>query len=216
MEYFVLVAKAVVSGFIVAVPMGAVAALCIRRALQGRWMTGIVIGIGGALADAILAAGAALGLSLILSYVMSHIELLRYAGGGALIILGIFMYRADPPALDQDPARRRSPTSIANIANLAAAMASGFALTIFNPATFLAFVATFTALNIFDGTPPDVTKGSLLVGGVFVGSTLWWLILGLGATLLSARLSDRMFVLIDKALALFIIAVGVVAIARPL
>ena len=106
MEYFVLVAKAVVSGFIVAVPMGAVAALCIRRALQRRWMTGIVIGIGGAMADAILAAGAALGLSLILSYVMSHIEILRYAGGSALIILGIFMYRAEPPALDRDPARR--------------------------------------------------------------------------------------------------------------
>ena len=215
MDYLILIAKAVVSGFIVAVPMGAVAALCIRRSLQRRWVTGLVIGCGAAVADAALAAGAALGLSLIVSYLLSHMDLVRYVGGVLLIALGLFLYRQKPPGLDHDP-NSKSPAGIASIANLAAALASGFALTIFNPATFLAFVATFAALNIFDGIAPNMTNGTLLVAGVFLGSALWWLTLSLAATLLRSQLSDEMFTVIDKGLALFIVAVGVVAILQPL
>ncbi len=215
MEYLVLIAKAVVAGFIVAVPMGAVAALCIRRSLQRRWVTGLVIGCGAAMADAILAAGAALGLSLIVASLLSHMDLVRYIGGALLIVLGLLMYRATPPDLDHDP-NGKSPAGIANIANLAAALASGFALTIFNPATFLAFVATFAALNIFDGIAANLANGTLLVAGVFLGSALWWLILCLSATSLRSQLSDGMFAMIDKGLALFIVAVGVFAVLQPL
>ena len=215
MEYLVLIAKAVISGFIVAVPMGAVAALCIRRTLERRLLTGLAIGCGAAVADAALAAGAALGLSLIVGYLISHMDLVRYVGGVLLIALGAILYRAAPPGLDHMQSDK-NPAAIADIANLAGALASGFALTIFNPATFLAFVATFAALNILDGVDANLTNGTLLIGGVFLGSALWWLVLCSAARLLRSRLSDSMFSVIDKGLALFIVGVGVVAILQPL
>jgi threonine/homoserine/homoserine lactone efflux protein len=60
-------------------------------------------------------------------------------------------------------------------------------LTLTNPMTILSFMAVFAGFGL--GTSPDYLSASMLVGGVFVGSALWWLLLSSGVALFRSRVS---------------------------
>ena len=87
----VLFPKALLAGFIVAVPIGAIGAMCLRRALQGRWVIGLTTGFGAALADAMLATAAMLGLTLLTHYLLENQRPVLLVGGVFLIFIGIRM-----------------------------------------------------------------------------------------------------------------------------
>jgi threonine/homoserine/homoserine lactone efflux protein len=52
-------------------------------------------------------------------------------------------------------------------------------LTLSNPTTILSFLGIFAALGLRDATS-SYASASIFVLGVFLGSTLWWLILSSG------------------------------------
>ena len=54
-------------------PIGAIGAMCLRRALQGRWVVGLLSGTGAAIADMALAMAAMFGLSLLTHYILEII-----------------------------------------------------------------------------------------------------------------------------------------------
>ena len=62
------------------------------------------------------------------------------------------------------------------VRELAAAFGSTLALTLTNPTTILSFAAVFAGLGL-GSTAGDRGSAVLLVGGVFAGSALWWLVL---------------------------------------
>ena len=97
-----LFVKAVLAGFIVAVPIGAIGAMCLRRALQGRWLAGLVTGLGAALADAVLATAAMLGLTLLTHYLLENQRPVLLVGGVFLIGVGIRMIRTRHPKLSAE------------------------------------------------------------------------------------------------------------------
>ena len=70
------------------------------------------------------------------------------------------------------PALRHPPAA----PGLLGAYASTLVLTLTNPATILSFVAVFAGLGLAGGEG-GYLAASVLVGGVFLGSALWWLIL---------------------------------------
>jgi len=119
---------------------------------------------------------AAFGLTAISNFLVGQKFWLGFLGGLFLCFLGVrtFLSRAsDEPA----PARSRG---------LFSAFLSTFFLTVTNPMTILAFVAIFAALGL--GKSPDYFNASALVGGVFAGSALWWLLLTSGAAVFGRRL----------------------------
>jgi threonine/homoserine/homoserine lactone efflux protein len=65
---------------------------------------------------------------------------------------------------------------------LGGAYASTFFLTLTNPMTILAFAAIFAGLGVANENRDYVSAG-VLVMGVFLGSTLWWVILSSGVGL---------------------------------
>jgi putative LysE/RhtB family amino acid efflux pump len=69
-------------------------------------------------------------------------------------------------------------------------------LTLANPMTILSFAAFFAGFGFGTGTP--TRSGILLVAGVFLGSTCWWLLLSSGAGLLGWRFSPRFLVWINR------------------
>ena len=66
------------------------------------------------------------------------------------------------------------------------AYASTFFLTLTNPMTILAFAAIFAGLGVAS-EGKDYFSAGILVMGVFLGSTLWWVILSSGVGLFRKR-----------------------------
>ena len=75
-------------GFLIAVPVGPAAALCIRRSITVGAVAGYLTGIGAALGDAVFGAVAAFGLSFVEDFVARHEAWLRGIGGVVLVVMG--------------------------------------------------------------------------------------------------------------------------------
>jgi threonine/homoserine/homoserine lactone efflux protein len=159
-------ARGLAIGFAIAAPVGAIGLLCIRRTLAGGRLVGFVTGLGAATADAFYGAVAALGLTAISAAIITHQDLVRLIGGLFLCYLGARTALAEPAIETASSATR----------GLASAYGSTVALTLTNPTTILSFAAVFAGLGL--GTSAsDRGSAMIMVGGVFLGSAIWWLLL---------------------------------------
>lgn len=164
-------------GFAVAMPVGPIGVLCIKRSLKDGSAAGLATGLGAASADASYGLLVALGLGL--SGLMDYAYPLQIGGGVLIFLLGIMGLRGfffSKPGVELEVPK----------GGLLAAWFSAYLLTLTNPITIFAFVGLIAAL----GTA-SVSGPYWLVLGVFIGSSLWWLILVLGVSLLKSKLPEQ-------------------------
>jgi len=83
--------KGIVVGVVIAVPVGPVGILCLRRTIFEGQLSGLVSGFGAATADALFGVVAAFGLTLVSRWLISWEDWLC-AGGGIYLL-----YPAVPP-----------------------------------------------------------------------------------------------------------------------
>ncbi len=152
-------------GLSIAAPVGPIGVLCIRRTLLDGRLIGLATGLGAATADGIYGAIAGFGVAAI-THLLEHEQVwIRLIGGCFLCYLGWKTARSAPPA-EAAPSKGRA----------LGAYASALGLTLTNPTTILSFAAIFAGLGA--GSTVKTSVGTaLLVLGVFLGSTLWWLVL---------------------------------------
>jgi threonine/homoserine/homoserine lactone efflux protein len=205
-----LLIKSILAGFIVAVPIGAIGAMCLRRALQGRWAVGLITGSGAAMADSILAAAAMFGLTLITRYIFEHQGPVLLVGGLFLIIIGARMIRRRRPRLDRVDGD--VPPQLLSIRSSLSAFSTGFALTIINPATFIAFVGVFAGMQLFKDRPSALIDNWSVVVGTFIGSMLWWITLTGTAYAVRRHLSLEFIAVINVILGVAVAGFGVASI----
>jgi threonine/homoserine/homoserine lactone efflux protein len=175
-------------GLVIAAPVGPIGVLCIRRTLTEGRLAGFVSGLGAATADLCYGAIAVLGLTALA-------DLLTGVSLWARLIGGIFLCYLGARTLLERPAGSRDeaqplPTAAASARGLLGAYGSTLLLTITNPATIISFAAVFAGLGA-SSRASTYGDGLLLVGGVFVGSALWWLLLSGAVGLLRGRLTSR-------------------------
>ncbi len=169
-------------GFAIAAPVGPIGVLCIRRTLADGRIVGLVTGLGAATADACYGAVAAFGVSAVSSVLVGQRVWIHVIGALFLVWLGLRTLLATPAAAHATPL---SPASAAHTRRgLLSAWVSTLGLTLTNPTTILSFAAIFAGLGL--GGVGSLAAG-LTVVGVFLGSTLWWLLLSGGVSLLRAR-----------------------------
>ncbi|NJO56210.1 MAG: LysE family transporter [Rhodospirillales bacterium] len=202
-----LLIKSIIAGFIVAVPIGAIGAMCLRRALQGRWGVSLVTGGGAAFADSILAAAAMFGLTLLTRYIFDHQAPLLLVGGIFLIAVGIRMIHKRHPKIDAMDSE--STPQSRSLRDWLSAFSTGFVLTIINPATFLAFVGVFAGMGFFKDRPDELLQNWIIIVGIFAGSMLWWTTLTTTAFAVRRHLSLEFIVIINVVLGLVVAAIGV-------
>lgn len=176
-----LVLRGVAIGFAIAVPVGPVGILCIRKALADGRAAAFAAGMGAAVADALFGAVVALGIGAVSTFVAGHQAALKLAGGGFMAILGLRTWRAE--AICLGPAEGHGPGLVRDVA-------STFLITITNPATILGVVGVFAALGTA-ARPAGWAQAGLLVGGMFAGSTLWWLVLSSLASAARGRIAQE-------------------------
>jgi threonine/homoserine/homoserine lactone efflux protein len=174
MDWVTLVGGGLVIGLLVAAPIGPVNLICIRRTLAYGQLNGFLAGLGAALGDGIFAIIAGFGVSWVFDAIQDMGVVLQLASASLLIVYGlrVFIY-ATPPEI-----MRNADGSIqtGSAGDLAAALASTFALTITNPATMVGFATSFAAFGEVVNFQASSLATLILVVSVVGGSALWWLV----------------------------------------
>jgi len=160
-------ARGFVIGLAVAIPVGPIALLCMRRTLERGFLIGFGTGLGAAVADLFYASIAAFGISAIEEVLLEYRTTLSFIGGIFLLVLAA--HTAMGKAAVEREVNPRTGSAVT-------AFASGFVLTATNPLTVLGFVAIFAGFGVGQGLT-DTSRAVALVIGVMAGSILWWLIL---------------------------------------
>ncbi len=194
----VFLIKGIVVGVVIAVPVGPVGILCLRRTIFEGRLSGLVSGLGAATADAVFGVVAAFGLTLVYRWLISWEDWLRAAGGVYLLYSGgsaLFSKAQEKVTEESDPE------------TLVRGFASAFALTITNPVTILVFLAIFAALGL-GGAPAALLRAAFLVLGVWVGSLLWWLGLSLGVGMFRRSIEPRHLAWVSRGSGLILFLTG--------
>ncbi|HEX6867586.1 MAG TPA: LysE family transporter [Candidatus Limnocylindrales bacterium] len=160
-----LTLRGFILGFTIAAAVGPISLLVIRRTLAEGRLYGLVSGLGVATADATYGAIAAFGLSAVTDVLVNARQVLGLVGGVFLLWLAWQTIRSTPTEAATVTARR---------GGYAGAYLSILGLTMANPMTILSFGALFAGLGVTSGATGDA---ALVVLGVLLGSTAWWVVL---------------------------------------
>jgi len=197
--------KGISIGFLLAVPVGPIGVLCIRRTLAEGRRSALSTMLGAATADLVYGAVAVFGVTLVSAFIRDHFEPIRIVGGMVLLYLGMRTYRAH---INDDP------TTI-TLNQHAGNFVSTFFLTLTNPLTLFAFAAVFAGFNTVEESGETLTA-ILLVGGVFLGSLLWFICLTTATYFFREALKQKGLDIINKGAGGFIILAGFYAILSAL
>ncbi len=171
--------KGLIVGFLIAAPVGPVNVMCVRRTIMHGRLVGLVSGLGAATADTVFGAIAAFGLSFVYELMMTERIWIGLGGGALLLVMGVRTLLTEPP----------SPSEAADPPNLLGDFTSTLFLTLTNPVTIVSFLAAFTALGV--ATEPGEAIGLddwVLLLGVFLGATTWWLFVTEAVALFHGRI----------------------------
>jgi threonine/homoserine/homoserine lactone efflux protein len=200
---FVFLLKGIAVGIIIAVPVGPVGVLCVRRTIFAGRLAGLISGLGAATADAIFGFIAAFGLTFVSDWLIGYQYWLRVAGGCYLLFAGGGALLATPEA---------KPDSEPDAETLLRDYISTFALTLTNPITILAFLGIFSAVGL-SGEAATLGRAAILVLGVWLGSLLWWIALSFGLGLLFRSFEPRHLVWINRGSGFILLLCGVALLA---
>jgi threonine/homoserine/homoserine lactone efflux protein len=163
-------------GFAMAVPVGPLGVMCIRKTLTEGRTRGIIIGLGAATGDLLYGSIAAFGLTFISDTIDGQRVWLRLVGGIILLFLGVRTYRAHPV----------DPTADGKKRGLWRSYLTTILLTFTNPITIFSFIAVLAALGLGHGL--SFSSALTLVVGIFAGSLLWFVLLSSGVVLFRKNL----------------------------
>ena len=185
----VFLLKGIAVGIVIAVPVGPVGVLCVRRTIFQGTVAGFASGLGASTADALFGFIAAFGLTFVSDWLMGYQYWLRIFGGCYLLYVGGCALLVKPQVRTNMEAESE---------NLFRHFLSTFALTLTNPITILAFLGIFAAVGL-TGNEATFGRAAILVLGVWLGSLVWWLALSFGLGLFFLRsLGPRHLVWINR------------------
>ncbi len=195
-EFLMLLLKSIILGFSISAPVGPIGLLCIQRTLSQGKSAGFLTGFGAVTANIVYASIAVLGFSAVSSLLIQYELLLKIIGTTFLLYLGV-------------------KTFLKNVPNQAAQLAgesklmmffSTFFLMITNPVTILNFTAMFAGLG-FGESQMTLHIAMLLISGVFIGATCWWMFLSLVVSLLTKNIQPHLAI-INKGAGLLIMGLA--------
>ncbi|MCF4166441.1 LysE family transporter [Zavarzinia compransoris] len=179
-----LLASAFTLGFFIAMPVGPISLLILRRTVGGGLAVGLATGFGAAAADSIYAALAAFGLSAVTAVLVDQARWLGIIGGGILIWLGIGGFRAAgrraalPQATGETATGETAPgemapgeTGPAARAHVLPAFVSALGLTLTNPLTVISFAGAFAGIGLAAAAGPAAATATVI--GLGLGSLTW-------------------------------------------
>lgn len=200
-------------GLIIAMPVGPVAVLAVKRTLHNGWPVGVATGLGAAMADMIYGAIAAFGIYAVQDFLIKYQYSIRMVGGAVLFMVGARMLWQkatvpQPKPHSDDPL----PENIDDTAHrIMRGFATGLVITITNPLTLMAFLAVLANFGLSEKLSSYKTA-LVFVAGAFAGAATWWLSLVGAVGLIKAHLSETLVAKINSVLAVILVLAGVLAV----
>lgn len=184
------------AGLAIAAPVGPVNVLCASRTLAKGRASGLATGLGAATADGFYGAIAGFSISFVIGFLQRQEFWIKVIGGILLVGIGIVYFRKPAAKLTEQDGSTGSD------------FLSALLLTLTNPTTILSFLAVLAALGV--GAPGVFWSTFFVVGGIFTGSMLWWVILSLLVNRLRDRFDNRTMVRMNRIAGVAIGAFGIV------
>jgi len=184
-------------GFLTAAQVGPIWLLCLRSTLRSGFRVGIAIGAGAAVVDVAYAALGVAGASKLLDVAALRVAL-GLAGAGVLAFLGLrslwsaFRVRLGGEAPEEVGSPRR-------------AFATSLGATASNPMTIVSWAAIFSAASTANAVGSSAGAAIVLLGGVCIGSFVWFSILSAAVAWSRQRVGPRLVGTIDAISALAIV-----------
>ena len=126
-------------GFVLSIPVGPIAVLCIQRTLNRGKYHGWITGIGASTSDVFYAALAIFGLSFVVDFINTHEMIIEIIGAVVFVFLGIKLYKENPSAnLSTENVRKESYLQD---------YLTAFGLTISNPLIIFLFITVFNYVH---------------------------------------------------------------------
>ena len=197
--------KGVLVGFMMAVPLGPMGVLCIKRTLSRGKKSGFITGLGIATIDALYGSVATLGIAFVAAFILTHKIVIQSIGISILFYLAIIIF-------NEKPANLIIPKSTTK--NLAKDYGSAAILTLCNPITILSFIAALAAVDIVNNLGQDLPLKLIL--GIFIGSMLWWSILSFALGSVRHKLTKQQMRLINKIASGIILVFGLALLIQVL
>ena len=201
-------------GLASSVTVGPVAVLCIQRTLSKGHLSGLVSGMGIVCADTLMAILSFSVYALIKSYIDEYSSIIKLIGGAIIVIVGIFIFFKNPV-----PQIRKNKTG-SNA--LWQDFGSMFGFTLANFAVVIPYILAFFTMFNIDLTIDfqNVVEGSvelsnaiynvLVLGGFFLGATLWWFTLTSIISIFHKSFKPRHMVVVNRVAGVVIMALGTV------
>ncbi len=196
-------------GIIIAMPVGPVAVLTVKRTLHAGWPVGVATGMGAATADMIYAAIAAFGVYAIQDFLIQYQYSLRMIGGVVLALVGARMLWQKATIPQPNPkADAPLPEKIDdNVHRLMRGFATGLVITLTNPLTLMAFLAILANFGL-SGKMSSYKTALVFTAGALAGAATWWMSLVGAVSLIKTRLSETLVAKINSVLAVILVLAG--------
>lgn len=176
-------------GFVLSIPVGPIAVLCIQRTLNRGKYHGWITGIGASTSDVFYAALAIFGLSFVVDFINTHEMIIEIIGAVVFVFLGIKLYKENPSAnLSTENVRKGSYFQD---------FLTAFGLTISNPLIIFLFITVF-AQTEFVNSQTSIYQIVIALVSVFIGACTWWFLLTSLVNLLRNKINVRGLGLLNK------------------
>lgn len=188
-------------GVLVAAPVGPVNLICFNRGVAYGGLSAFAVGIGAALGDAVFAALAGFGVATFTDIINASRDLIRFLGGLIMLGFAYIVWRAQPSINTHKP--DFTPAWRQGLAT--------FFMTVTNPATLMGFTAIFAGTGFKAlGMRSQITilNSGALVGGVLIGSLVWWAALAFMAGTMRSRVSNKTLIRINHGSAIILAIFG--------
>ncbi|HEX3879832.1 MAG TPA: LysE family transporter [Bryobacteraceae bacterium] len=193
-----LLLRGAAAGVAISAPVGPVNVLCASRTLSKGWFSGLISGLGAAAADTFYGAIAGFSISIVISFLIRQQSKLRFFGGILLILLGIWYYFKRPAPLSKDGEGEATHSDFVTT----------FLLNLTNPTTVLSFLAVLAVLGLSEQRDAPLTL--IMIGGIFAGAMIWWIILISVINSFRDKFNDRSMFWMNRIGGLAIGAFGIV------
>ena len=185
----------------VSMPLGPIGIILINRTIKRGLLSGFFSGLGLATADTLLAVLAALGFTVILSFIKEERFIISIIAGLIIIGIGLKIFLSNPV---KDIRNREKANK-----SLWRDYYSVFVLSISNPYTIFIFVAFFSGVHINGNVKPELVP-FFLIPGVLIGTITWWFFLSYFVSRFKKNIRLRVVVRVNKVAGVVVIVIGMI------
>lgn len=204
-------AKGILIGLLVSIPLGPIGVLVIQRTVNKSRMAGLLSGMGAALSDTLYAIVAGFSLTFVIDFIRENEIWFQAVGAVVVLALGIHIFFKNP-VTDLRRNRLRGNTHFQDII-------SSFLVTVSNPLTVFVFLAVFTSSGVAISLQQPY-HALFVILGISSGAFIWWFSLSGIVSLFRHKINLRILWWINKTagaiIVLFVLVTVIVVVQKGL